>query len=72
MMTDKILRKMVDRKLNEVIAEIQKSIGVESGDEAAWYFSGDRFDDMLDEVTEALVAYRDHENQMQEPLVLTE
>ena len=71
-MTDEILRKMVDKKLNEAIAEIQTSIGVESGDEAAWYFSGDRFDDMLDEVTETLVAYRDHENEMKEPLMLVE
>lgn len=67
-MTNEQIKEAVDMKLNELIAMVQTSIGVETGDEAAYYFSGDRWDDMVDEVLDRVVDYRDHELAMAIPL----
>jgi hypothetical protein len=51
---------LVDRHLEAMVREIQDRLGVETGDQAAWFFSG-RWDDLKDEVTPLMQAYAQSE-----------
>jgi len=54
------IKELVDDKMNEIVREIQDSLSVETGDEAAWFFSG-RWDDVVDDVSNLMIAYKNHE-----------
>jgi hypothetical protein len=61
MMTEQQIQDLVETKLNEIVRDIQSSLGVETGDEASWYLSGDRWDDMKHLVSGTMKAYQYHE-----------